>query len=69
MTYENVNESYGSFVPTAVEGNKIAYSGLSADISKLPKTNESLETGSTAYCIDTGVLYMYEKTSKTWYEQ
>lgn len=29
---------------------------------------EGLETGSSAFCVDTGQLLKYEKTTKTWYE-
>lgn len=44
------------------------YFGLSSDISKLPKY-EDLATGSNAYCVDNGNLYMYNAVSKTWVEQ
>lgn len=59
---------YGSFKCTGKEGRKFDFAGLSQDLAKLPK-NDSLSTGSTALCIDTGVLYMYEQTTKQWYEQ
>jgi len=47
---------------------------MSADVSKLPKRAiypkyKDLTTGSTAYCVDTGELYMYEFTSDNWYLQ
>ena len=38
--------------------------GLSRDMDKLPCTGD---TGSTAYCIDTGEEYMFEKTTGAWY--
>lgn len=44
------------------------YFGLSTDIAKLPKYDD-LATGSTAYCVDNGNLYMYNATSQTWVEQ
>lgn len=57
----------GSFVVTSVDGEIQNYEGLSRDIGKLPK-NEDLATGSSALCLDTGQLFKYEKTTKTWYE-
>lgn len=57
----------GSFVATSVYGNIRNYEGLSQDISKLPKY-DSLETGSSATCVDTAQIFKYEATTKTWYE-
>lgn len=57
----------GSFVATSVSGNIRNYEGLSGDIAKLPKYND-LSTGSSAFCVDTGQLFKYEATTKTWYE-
>lgn len=57
----------GSFVATSVNGQIRNYEGLSADVSKLPKYDD-LETGSSAFCVNTGDLYKYEKTTKTWYK-
>lgn len=57
----------GSFVATSVSGQIRNYEGLSSDVSKLPKYDD-LQTGSSAFCIDTGDLYKYEKTTKTWYK-
>lgn len=57
----------GSFVATSVSGQIRNYEGLSSDVSKLPKYDD-LGTGSSAFCIDTGDLYKYEKTTKTWYK-
>lgn len=41
-----------------------AWCGLSTDFDKLPHTGA---TGSTAYCIDTGARFMFERTTDTWY--
>lgn len=57
----------GSFVATSVSGQIRNYEGLSSDVSKLPKYDD-LGTGSSAFCVDTGDLYKYEKTTKTWYK-
>lgn len=57
----------GSFVVTSVDGEIQNYEGLSKDIGKLPKSEE-LATGISALCLDTGQLFKYEKTTKTWYE-
>lgn len=57
----------GSFVATSVNGGVRGYEGLSKDIYKLPKYND-LQTGSSAFCVDTGQLFKYEATTKMWYE-
>lgn len=57
----------GSFVATSADGNIRNYEGLSADIDKLPRY-DSLGTGSSAFCLDTGQLFKYERTTRTWYE-
>lgn len=57
----------GSFVATSVDGHIRGYEGLSADIEKLPQYDD-LGTGSSAFCVDTGQLFKYEATTKTWYE-
>ena len=44
------------------------YFGLSTDVAKLPKYDD-LATGSTAYCVDNGALYMYNAAGKTWVSQ
>lgn len=64
----------GSFVATSSDGNIRNYEGLSKDVEKLPNYREKLskyddlETGTSAFCIDTGQLFKYEKTTKAWYE-
>ena len=64
----------GSWVCTDVTRNDFGelnirnYEGLSADVSKLPKYETGLGTGSSALCLDTGDFYKYEKTTKTWYK-
>lgn len=50
-------------LPYTREGRE-SWCGLSTDISKLPHTGA---TGSTAYCVDTGERYMYERTTDKWY--
>lgn len=41
------------------------YMGKSVDIPKLP-TYESLATGSSAFCIDTGDVLFYDSKTKSW---
>lgn len=41
------------------------YFGLSTDVAKLP-TYDDLATGSSAYCVDNGALYMYKASTKDW---
>lgn len=57
----------GSLVATEVDGNTRSYEGLSKDKNKLPKYDD-LETGSSAFFVDTSEVYEYEKTTKTWYK-
>lgn len=57
----------GSFVSTSSTEKIRNYEGLARDVNKLPKYDD-LETGSSAFCVDTGQLFKYEKTTKTWYE-
>ena len=44
------------------------YFGLSTDVAKLP-TYDDLATGSSAYCVDNGNIYMYNAESKLWVMQ
>ena len=44
------------------------YFGLSADVDKLP-TYSDLATGSSAYCVDSGELYMYNASTTEWVKQ
>ena len=44
------------------------YYCLSKDAVNLPKDDE-LFTGSSAYCVDTGDLYMYDAETKIWRKQ
>ena len=67
--YENGQEIHdlGSLVATSTSGGVRNYEGLSKDRDKLP-VYDDLETGSSAFFVDTGQLFKYEKTTKTWYE-
>ena len=64
----------GSWVCTSVDKNGNGeliirnYEGLSADVSKLPKYETGLGTGSSALCLDTGDFYKYEQSTQTWYQ-
>lgn len=55
----------GTFVAAPGSGAIRNYNGLSVDVSKLPKYDD-LMSGSSAFCMDTAELYMYEQRSKTW---
>lgn len=55
-----------SFVLTAKHDDIYEFQGLKADIASLPKVN-AIGTGSTAFCIDSGEAYGYEKTTRQWY--
>ena len=64
----NTKEQYGSFKLVEVAGNHKTFMGLSSDVTLLPNEMENTITGSTAFCVDTGGVYFYEETSKTWYQ-
>ena len=57
----------GSIVAVKNENGVRQYSLLSADISKLQSTVTYCGTGSVAYVVDTGAVYMFHEG--TWYEQ
>lgn len=69
-TYEAGAEvpDMGSLTATSVDGGVRNYEGYSRDFDKLP-TYDDLVTGSSAYFQDTGDLYKYEATTKTWNKQ
>lgn len=66
-----LEQNYGSFKLVDINGTKVTFYGLSADVSSLPTDLDVsvLGSGSVAYCIDNGTVYMYEETNKQWYEQ
>lgn len=64
----NTKEQYGSFKLVEVAGNHKTFMGLSSDVTLLPNEMENTITGSTAFCVDTGEVYFYEETTKTWYQ-
>lgn len=55
----------GSFVAVDSNGMQRDYEGLSKDISKLP---HYVESGSSAFCLDTSEIYEYHKPTDTWYK-
>ena len=55
----------GSFVATSAKGMKRNYEGLSKDIEKLP---HYVDTGSSAFCLDTGDFYKYLRSTGIWYK-
>lgn len=57
----------GSIACIKYHGNQREYVGLSKDIDKLPKY-ENLASGSSCLFLDNSSVYMYESTSKKWYE-
>lgn len=57
----------GSIVAVKNENGVRQYSLLSADISKLNSVVTYCGTGSTAYVVDTGAVYMFH--DGVWYEQ
>lgn len=58
----------GSFEIVKYENGIYEFAGLSKDIGKLPVV-DAVKSGSNAYCIDTGEVYMYEKSSNSWFKQ
>lgn len=55
----------GSFVATSAKGRKRNYEGLSKDVDKLP---HYVDTGSSAFCLDTGDFYKYLRSTDIWYK-
>ncbi len=62
------DEHYGSFKIVEVKGNHKMFMGLSDDVSLLPNEMQNTITGSSAFCVDTGEVYLYEESTKTWYQ-
>lgn len=58
----------GSVICIKSEGNKRDYVFLAEDTDKLP-TYDDLLSGSSALCVDEGIVYVYERTIKKWYQQ
>lgn len=65
------NNTYGSFSDSLInqrsKSDRADFYGLEADIALLP--TEGINSGSTAYCVDTGNVYIYLDATKTWYKQ
>lgn len=55
----------GSFVATSAQCRKRNYEGLSKDVEKLP---HYVDTGSSAFCLDTGDFYKFLRSTDTWYK-
>lgn len=68
ITIPKSDEHYGSFKLVEVKGNHKMFMGLSDDVSLLPNEVQNTITGSSAFCVDTGELYLYEESTKTWYQ-
>lgn len=49
------------------QNDKLELYGLSQDVDQLP--TENVVTGSTAYCVDTQDVYIFEETTSEWYKQ
>lgn len=64
----DTTEQYGSFKLVEVKGNHKVFMGLSSDVTLLPNEMQNTITGSTAFCVDTGEVWFYEESSKTWYQ-
>jgi hypothetical protein len=64
----DTTEQYGSFKLVEIKGNHKMFMGLSSDVTLLPNEMQNTITGSTAFCVDTGEVWFYEETSKTWYQ-
>ena len=52
------------------QNNEQDFRGLSTDEKPIGMfNNEPIKNGSTYYEIDTGEIYMYDKTNETWHLQ
>lgn len=70
QTYQAGDEipDLGSIRCTRVIGNKRDYIFMSKDLDKLP-TYSNLASGSCALAVGTSEVFVYEETTKTWYQQ
>ena len=59
----------GSIVPVSNVMGVREYRLLSKDLGLLKSNVTYCGTGSTAYCADTGAVYMFHGETKQWYEQ
>lgn len=58
----------GSVKCIKADGNRRDYVFLSADSDKLP-TYDDFMSGSSALAVDASAVYVYEQTTKKWYQQ
>ena len=61
--------SLGSIVPISSINGITEYRLLNKDLTLLQNNVKNCRTGSTAYVVDTGALYMFHAETATWYEQ
>lgn len=61
--------SLGSIVPVSSINGITEYRLLNKDLTLLQNSVKNCRTGSTAYVVDTGAVYMFHEETKTWYEQ
>lgn len=65
------NISYGSFTDSLInhrsQNDRADFYGLESDVGLLP--TEGVNSGSTAYCVDTGNVYIYLSATGRWYLQ
>lgn len=65
------NDTYGSFSDSLINkrsrADRADFYGLEADVGLLP--TEGINSGSSAYCVDTGNVYIYLSSTQTWYLQ
>ncbi len=53
---------------TDLAGHKREYFCLSADVTDLPNDKEMF-TGCSAYCVDTGDVYLWDSENEQWRKQ
>lgn len=68
MNFNLFQADMGSFECTEIDNNKYTFMGLSSDVAKLPK-GETIATGSVAYCLDSGEVYIFHRLSNEWKPQ
>ena len=63
--------TYGSFTDSLLNqrstSDRADFYGLEADVGLLP--TEGINSGSSAFCVDTGNVYIYLSSTQTWYLQ
>lgn len=65
MNFNLFQADMGSFECTEIDNNMYTFMGLSSDVDKLSKI-KNIATGSVAYCLDDGSVFIFHKPTLEW---